>query len=266
MENDDAYLFLKEKLNGFVPDTAVVLGSGLGDFTASIKNPIIIPYSSLPGAPKTTVAGHKGNLCAGTIGKHNIICLQGRTHLYEGLRPQYIATSTEHLKKLGVKCFIVTNAAGSLTTNIPAGSLMLINDHINFSAQNPLIGPHKEPYFPDMSKVYDAKMRRQITAIAKKEGIHLYEGVYIMVLGPNYETPAEVKMLRTLGADAVGMSTVPEVITAVHAGLKVLGISVISNLGAGLSKEKNTHDDVLQNVSIASKNLITLLQKFLEEF
>ena len=264
MENE-TLTFLQTKLNGFVPDTAIVLGSGLGDFTKLIKNPIIIPYDEIPNAPQPTVKGHHGRLCAGVIGKHNVICLEGRTHLYEGMDPRMIMLSTQQLKELGVKRFIATNAAGSLHTNLPAGSLMLIEDHINFSGRNPLIGTHPAPYFPDMSATYDIAMRQKMLSLARRANIPLYSGIYIMALGPNYETPAEVRMFRNFGADAVGMSTVPEVITAVHAGLKVLGISVISNLGAGLTEKHLNHEDVVQTVAEAGEKLSYLLQKFLEE-
>ena len=257
--------FLRQRLNGFEPDTAIVLGSGLGEFTNLIKNPIIIPYAEIPNAPQPSVNGHQGRICAGIIGKHKLICLQGRTHLYEGMNPQFIAESTQQLKDLGVKTFIATNAAGSLNPDIPAGSLMLINDHINFSARNPLVGPNKANSFTDMSATYDEKMRLKMHQIAKRENIPLYEGVYLMVLGPNYETPAEVRMMRAFGADAVGMSTVPEVITAVFCDMKVMGISVISNLGAGLSNEKASHEDVLKTVANAGSQLSILLQKFFEE-
>lgn len=262
---NDTFEYLQSKLNGFEPDTAIVLGSGLGNFTSLIKNPITIPYVDIPNAPIPSVEGHQGRLCAGIIGKHKVICLQGRTHLYEGMNPQFIAQSTEQLKNLGVKRFIATNAAGSLRSDMPAGSLMLISDHINFSARNPLLGAQKGASFPDMSAAYDADLRQKIKTIAKRENISLFEGVYLMVLGPNYETPAEVRMFRNFGADAVGMSTVPEVITAVHCQMQVLGISVISNLGAGLGSENLQHDDVLRTVATAERKLELLLQKFLEE-
>ena len=265
MLTDDTLLYIQNKLNGFTPDTAIVLGSGLGEITELIKNPIIIPYSDIPNVPRPSVSGHQGRLCAGIIGKHKVICLQGRTHLYEGMNPQMIAKSTQQLKELGVKRFIATNAAGSLKTDMPAGSLMLISDHINFSARNPLLGPQGGASFPDMSATYSAVLRQKLKDIAKRENITLYEGVYLMVLGPNYETPAEVRLFRNFGADAVGMSTVPEVITAVYCNMEVIGISVISNLGAGLSNENLQHDDVLTTVADAGHKLSILLQRFFEE-
>ena len=262
---DGNFEFLRERLNGFVPDTAVVLGSGLGNFTNALQDPIVIPYEDIPGCPTTHVPGHKGGLYAGVIGKHNVICLAGRTHLYEGLDPRYIAMSTRDLKELGVKRFIATNAAGSLRVDMPAGSLMMITDHINFSGRNPLVGFSKTPSFPDMSAVYNPELCQKVRDIAKRENIKLFEGVYAMALGPNFETPAEVKMFRTLGADAVGMSTVPEVITAINFGLEVLGFSVIANLGAGLTEEYINHQEVLDNVAKTNFKLTLLLQKFMEE-
>lgn len=262
---DGNFGFLKERLNGFEPDTAVVLGSGLGDFTNVLQNQIVIPYEDISGCPTPNVPGHKGGLYAGIIGKHKVICLAGRTHLYEGLDPRYIAMSTSDLQKLGVKRFIATNAAGSLRADMPAGSLMMITDHINFSGRNPLVGFSKTPSFPDMGEVYKPELCEKVRMIAKKENIQLFEGVYVMALGPNFETPAEVRMFRSLGGDAIGMSTVPEVITAVNFGLEVLGFSVISNLGAGLTKEYINHKDVLDIVAKSNAKLTLLLQKFMEE-
>lgn len=262
---DKTFEYIQNRLNGFKPDTAIVLGSGLANLTAAVKNPIIIPYADVPGAPRPSVNGHNGYFYAGTIGCHNVICLQGRTHLYEGLDPRFIALSNMQLKELGVKNFIATNAAGSLTTDIPVGGIMLIKDHINFSGRNPLIRAHPEPYFPDMSEAYDLGMRKKMQQIAVKNGIKLYEGIYLMVLGPNYETPAEVRMFRNFGADAVGMSTVPEVISAVHVGFKVMGVSIISNFGAGLTEQQADHSNILQIVKKSSENLSFLLQQFLTE-
>lgn len=257
--------YIQSKLGDFTPDTAIVLGSGLSSFTDVIKNPIIIPYADIPGAPTPSVQGHTGRMCAGIIGRHKVVCLQGRTHLYEGLDPRIIALSNQQLKALGVKRFIATNAAGSLTAEMPAGSLMLIKDHINFSARNPLLGAHDGPSFPDMSNAYSPAMRQKMLRLAAAHNIKLYEGVYIMALGPNYETPAEVKMFRAFGADAVGMSTVPEVISAVHEGFEVMGISVISNLGAGLAEQHLDHQEVLQTVQQSTEQLSFLLQQFLTE-
>ncbi|MBP1531977.1 MAG: purine-nucleoside phosphorylase [Alphaproteobacteria bacterium] len=257
--------YIKQRLNGFVPDTAIILGSGLGGIIDSLNNPLQIAYKDIPDFPQTTVSGHNGCLYAGTIGKHKVLCLQGRFHLYEGIAPQTIAEVISLLKNLRVKQLIITNAAGSLNPDMPEGSIMLISDHINMSGQNPLIGPHNEPYFPDMSQAYDADLRQNFKKVAAQHNISIFEGVYIMLLGPNYETPAEVKMLQNFGADAVGMSTVPEVIAAVHQNMRVLGVSIISNLATGISSHKPNHADVLQTVAHAASKLEVLLNDFLHK-
>lgn len=258
--------YIKQRLNGFAPDTALILGSGLDGVSQAVENPVYINYSDIPDFPQTTVAGHKGRFAAGKIGAHNVICMEGRFHLYEGIAPQLIAEVIGLLAALGVKQLIITNAAGSLDINMPAGSLMLIKDHINFSARNPLIGPHDEPYFPDMSNAYDAETRSIVKEMAETLDIPLFEGVYLFAMGPNYETPSEVKLFRLFGADAVGMSTVPEVISAVHKNIKVLAFSVISNLGTGLTAEVQNHQDVLAQVEKSSKKLETLIKNYLAQY
>ncbi len=258
--------YIKQQINGFVPDTALILGSGLDGVSQAIENPVYINYSDIPDFPQTTVAGHKGRFAIGKIGIHNVICMEGRFHLYEGISPRVIYDVISLLSDLGVKQLIITNAAGSLDLNMPAGSIMLIKDHINFNGGNPLIGPHDEPYFPDMSNAYDAETRGIIKELAIKQNIKLFEGVYLIAVGPNYETPSEVKMFRMFGADAVGMSTVPEVISAVHKGLKILAFSVISNLGTGLTAEIQNHQDVLKQVEKSSEKLEHLLKTYLKEY
>lgn len=191
------------------PQTAVILGSGLGSVADAVEDPLTIDYAAIEGFPRTTVAGHSGKMIVGRLGQSEVLCLQGRFHLYEGHRPQVIAEVVNALKAVGVNRLIVTNAAGSLNPEFTPGSLMLIKDHINFSGQNPLVGANDEstgPRFPDMSNAYDRDMRRQAKELAAKLGINLPEGVYLMVLGPNFETAAEIRAFRTLGADAVGMS------------------------------------------------------------
>lgn len=257
--------YIKEKLNGLRPDTAIILGSGLGNLINALQNPIEIPYNEIPDFPQTTVSGHKGCFYVGKIGKHTVICMQGRFHLYEGIEPQIIAQVINLLKKLGCENLIVTNAAGSLKTTLSEGSIVLIKDHINMSGKNPLIGPHEEPYFPDMSNAYPKELRAKFLEIAQRENIGVTEGVYMMLLGPNYETPSEVRLFQNFGADVVGMSTVPEVICAVHQGLNVLGISVVSNLCTGLSEHKPNHQDVLKVVGEATKQLGHLIQLYLEK-
>lgn len=259
-------IYIKSKLGNFKPDTGIILGSGLGDLISVISDPIIIPYNEIPDFPTTTVAGHKGYFYAGKIGKHNVLCMQGRFHLYEGISPVVIDALIRMLKNLGITQMIITNAAGSLRTSLPAGSLLLIQDHINLSGSNPLIGQTEEPYFPDMSNAYDEDMRHKFSEIASSENIAIPEGVYMMVLGPNYETRSEVRLFQSFGADAVGMSTVGEVISCVHKGIKVLGISVISNICTGLTDKKQNHDEVLYQVEKSSATLGKLIQKFLERY
>lgn len=262
---EKSYEYLKQRLGDFVPDTAIILGSGLGDVIDAIKDPQIIPYTDVPFFPTPTVSGHAGKFYIGKLGKHNVICLQGRFHFYEGIDVRMIYEIIRMLKLLGAQRLIVTNAAGSLRMHMPAGSIMLIADHINMSGTNPLIGVCEEPYFPDMSEAYDSDMRSRFMKIADEERIPVFQGVYMMLTGPNYETPAEVRMLQMFNVEAVGMSTVPEVISAVQLGLKVMGISVISNLATGMDLHKPNHHDVLMQVGKATKKLSHLITKFMEE-
>lgn len=251
------------------PQTAVILGSGLGSVADAIEDPLTIDYAAIEGFPRTTVAGHSGKMIVGRLGQSEVLCLQGRFHLYEGHRPQVIAEVVNALKAVGVNRLIVTNAAGSLNPEFTPGSLMLIKDHINFSGQNPLVGANDEstgPRFPDMSNAYDRDMRRQAKELAAKLGINLPEGVYLMVLGPNFETAAEIRAFRTLGADAVGMSTVPEVIAAVHADIKVLAVSAVTNFGTGLQETPLSHEETIAGAARASSALTALITNYIKEF
>ncbi len=251
------------------PQTAVILGSGLGSVADVVEDPLTIDYAAIEGFPRTTVAGHSGKMIVGRLGQSEVLCLQGRFHLYEGHRPQVIAEVVNALKAVGVNRLIVTNAAGSLNPEFTPGSLMLIKDHINFSGQNPLVGANDEstgPRFPDMSNAYDRDMRRQAKELAAKLGINLPEGVYLMVLGPNFETAAEIRAFRTLGADAVGMSTVPEVIAAVHAGIKVLAVSAVTNFGTGLQETPLSHEETIAGAARASSALTALITNYIKEF
>ena len=251
------------------PQTAVILGSGLGFVADAVEDPLTIDYTAIEGFPRTTVAGHSGKMIVGRLGQSEVLCLQGRFHLYEGHRPQVIAEVVNALKAVGVNRLIVTNAAGSLNPEFTPGSLMLIKDHINFSGQNPLVGANDEstgPRFPDMSNAYDRDMRRQAKELAAKLGINLPEGVYLMVLGPNFETAAEIRAFRTLGADAVGMSTVPEVIAAVHAGIKVLAVSAVTNFGTGLQETPLSHEETIAGAARASSALTALITNYIKEF
>ena len=251
------------------PQTAVILGSGLGSVADAVEDPLTIDYAAIEGFPRTTVAGHSGKMIVGRLGQSEVLCLQGRFHLYEGHRPQVIAEVVNALKAVGVNRLIVTNAAGSLNPEFTPGSLMLIKDHINFSGQNPLVGANDEstgPRFPDMSNAYDRDMRRQAKELAAKLGINLPEGVYLKVLGPNFETAAEIRAFRTLGADAVGMSTVPEVIAAVHAGIKVLAVSAVTNFGTGLQETPLSHEETIAGAARASSALTALITNYIKEF
>lgn len=258
---------LLRELNGRKPETLLILGSGLGSLADEIENKLIIKYETI-GFPKSGVSGHAGQLVVGKLGKQDVVCMQGRFHLYEGYNPELIKNVMCAFKAVGVKNFVVTNAAGSLNADMPAGSLMLIEDHINFSGKNPLLGANNEKYGPrfiDLSNTYDKDLRSKIKGIASKLNIKLFEGVYLMVLGPNFETAAEIRAFKILGADAVGMSTVPEVLAAVYSGMKVLGVSVITNLGTGLKTSVQSHTETLEQAQKATQKLADLLKAYMEE-
>lgn len=260
--------FIRQTLNLNKPETVVILGSGLSGFASMLQNVSSVAYKEIPDFPQSTVSGHKGELIRGFLGDKEILCLNGRFHLYEGHEPAVIAKVIHILKELGIKRLIVTNAAGSLQTTLAPGSLMLINDHINFSGKNPLVGANDDNYgprFPSMNNAYSPKLRKKCQEIARKLHMELSEGVYLMVLGPNFETSAEVRAFGKLGADAVGMSTVPEVIAAAHCSMEVLGISVITNYAAGLVNNTPSHQETLAEADKASDRLTTLLTEFIKE-
>jgi len=258
---------MKKAFNGFEPEVLIILGSGLSVLADKIENKITVPYTQI-GFPKISVAGHKGELIAGYLGGRKVLCMNGRYHLYEGHPVSLAKDMMSAYKKIGIKEVIATNAAGSLRADMPAGSLMMITDHINFSGQNPLIGANNEkegPRFPDMSNDYDKETQEKFRQIAKENNINLYEGTYFFVVGPNFETKAEVKAFRTLGADAVGMSTVPEVISAIYFGLKVVGISVITNQSADIQSTPLSHEETLCEARFAVVDLQGLILKYLEK-
>lgn len=260
--------FIRSKIHGEIPQTAIILGSGLGGLGEEIENPVFIDYKDIPGFPHSTVSGHKGRLITGRLEGKTVLCMQGRIHLYEGHDSASIKLIIEVFKLLGIQNLIVTNAAGSLKLDMPPGSIMLIKDHINFSGRNPLVGPNNENYgprFPVMSNAYTATFRERVKEIAKRQNIALYEGVYLMVLGPNFETAAEIKAFQILGADAVGMSTVPEVLCAVHCGMNVLGFSVITNYGTGMTEQTHDHEETLHQADLAAANLTKLVRCFIKE-
>lgn len=263
---------IAEQIRGLLgprrPRIAIILGSGLGGLAADITDPLTIEYARLKDFPISTVAGHRGCLIAGRLEGKEVLCMQGRIHLYEGYRPAQIADIIKAFKLLGIETMIVTNAAGSLRKEMAPGSLMLIEDHLNLSGFNPLIGPNDErfgPRFPNMNEVYTPAYRQMAVELAAANHIVLHRGVYCMLSGPAFETPAEVRMCRTLGADANGMSTVPETMTAAYCGIKVLGISALTNYCTGIEGGSPSHAETLENAEKASANLTLLVKKFIGE-
>lgn len=234
------------------PAIGLVLGSGLGDYADTLEDAIRIPYGEIPDFPVPTVPGHSGALVFGRKCGQDVVILQGRIHYYEGLSQQEITLPIRVLAALGVRTLVLTNACGGVNMSFAPGDLMLISDHINFSGANPLIGPNLDafgPRFPDMSDLYTASLRSAIKEKAQAEGISLREGVYAMYSGPNYETPAEIRMFRAMGADTVGMSTVPEALVAGHCGMRVVGVSCITNMAAGILPVKLNHGEVTETAN-----------------
>ncbi|MFZ0218811.1 MAG: purine-nucleoside phosphorylase [Candidatus Aquirickettsiella sp.] len=252
-----------ERRPGFQPKIGIILGSGLASIAGKISDSISIPYYELPGFPMSSVPGHPGQMLLGYLNNIPIVCCQGRVHPYEGMHGKDFKIFIRTLKSLGCQTLVMTNAVGSLHKNVELGQLVLISDHINFHPMNPLTGPNDDefgPRFFPMDEAYDPNIRHIIQQTAKKLSIPLTEGIYISTLGPNFETPAEIRAFRQLGADVVGMSTVPEVIVARHCGLKVAVISVVTNLAAGLSNEPITHEGTVHFAAKASDNLGRLLE------
>ena len=243
------------------PDAAIILGSGLGRLADRITDRKVVEYHDVPGFPPPTVVGHSGAVVAGTLGGRRVIALSGRFHMYEGHAADLAGFPVRVLHELGAPTLIVTNAAGGIRRSFKPGDIMLIRDHINLTFRNPLIGAVEQgdERFPDMSEPYDAGLAALARQVAKSQGLALAEGVYCALLGPTYETPAEVKMLTTIGADAVGMSTVPEVIVARARGMRVLGFSCITNLACGLSDQPITHAEVLETTLIAGEKMSALV-------
>ena len=248
-------------------EIAVILGSGLGDFGNALENAREIANQDIPGFPRATVAGHAGKLICGTLAGKRVMMMSGRFHSYEGHPMEDVTLPIRVMAKIGVKQLIVTNAAGGVNTGFSAGVLMLITDYINLSGQNPLRGPNLDafgPRFPDMSNAYDKQLRALALDAAKELGIDLRQGVYCWMNGPCYETPAEIRMVRTLGADAVGMSTVPETIVAVHSGLQVLGVSCITNMAAGVLDQPINHQEVMETGRRVRGEFAALLTRVIE--
>ena len=249
-------------------DIGVILGSGLGDYAEALEDAVKLPYSEIPGFPRSTVAGHAGMWCCGTLHGKRVVMMQGRFHYYEGYGMKDVTLPVRVMQKIGVKTLIVTNAAGGVNLGYHPGELMVIGDMFSMTAQNPLIGPNLDafgPRFPDMSCAFDKELRALAHECANEQGFALREGVYAQMTGPTYETPAEIRMLRTLGADAVGMSTVPEVIVARHGGMRVLGISCITNMAAGILDQPLNHAEVTETANRVKGQFRNLLDRIIEK-
>ncbi|MBQ3641439.1 purine-nucleoside phosphorylase [bacterium] len=257
--------YIKEKIKDFVPEIGIILGSGLGDFADSF-NGIVIPYSEIPGFESSHVQGHKGQLVFAKVNGKNCVMMQGRYHFYEGYSMQVVTYPVKIMKKLGVKTLIVTNAAGAITKTYTPGDLMFITDHLNFMGTNPLIGKNDDTLgtrFPDMSEIYSKELINKAEKIAERLGINYQKGVYVATTGPSYETPAEIKMYGILGGNAVGMSTAPEAIVANYCGIKVLGISCMTNYAAGVTDNPLNHQEVIDTANMVKENFKNLLSEFI---
>lgn len=249
-------------------EIGIILGSGLGDYAEALEDAVKLPYSEIPGFPRSTVAGHAGMWCCGTLYGKRVVMMQGRFHYYEGYGMKDVTLPVRVMQKIGVKTLIVTNAAGGVNLGYHPGELMVIGDMFSMTAQNPLIGPNLDafgPRFPDMSCAFDKELRALAHECANEQGFALREGVYAQMTGPTYETPAEIRMLRTLGADAVGMSTVPEVIVARHGGMRVLGISCITNMAAGILDQPLNHAEVTETANRVKGQFRNLLDRIIEK-
>ena len=258
---------IQQRIGDGAPVCAIMLGSGLGGLAARIADAVRVPYAEVPGFPRATVVGHEGALIAGTLGGRRVVCLAGRFHMYEGHQPALAAFPARVMRALGAPVLFVSNAAGGVRRSFAPGDLMAIADHINLMWVNPLTGATEpgDERFPDMSAPYDAALRAQLHAIARREEIALADGVYCGLLGPAYETPSEVRMLATLGADAVGMSTVPEVIVARAMGMRVVGVSLITNQAAGISPVPIEHAHVVTVGTLAAERFERLVAGFVAQ-
>ncbi|MBJ9988434.1 purine-nucleoside phosphorylase [Paenibacillus sp. S28] len=257
----EAAAFIQSK-GGVQPEVGLILGSGLGILADLIQDGISIAYEDIPHFPVSTVEGHAGELLLGTIEGRSVVLMKGRFHMYEGYGPEVTAFPVRVMKELGVKSLLVTNAAGGINTAFEPGDLMVLTDHLNLTGRNPLIGANEPALgvrFPDMSEAYSRRLRQLLKDTAASKNIPIREGVYAGLLGPTYETPAEIRMLRTIGADAVGMSTVSETIVARHAGLEVLGISCISNMAAGILDQPLSHEEVMETTERVREKFLGLV-------
>jgi len=262
----DTVLAIRQRAGGLSPRVGIILGSGLGAFADGFERKVAIPYADLPHFPHSSVPGHAGRLVLGLVAGEPVVAMQGRVHSYEGYSPVQVAFPARVLCALGIRALVVTNAAGGINTRFAPGDLMVITDHLNLSGWNALTGPNDDRLgtrFPDMSRAYSPDFRARLLESAQRTQVDLRQGVYAMVSGPSYETPAEIRMLRTLGADAVGMSTVPEVVAAGHMGVPVAGISCITNLAAGVGDKPLTHEEVAETANRVAGIFARLLTDFL---
>jgi purine-nucleoside phosphorylase len=258
--------FLRPRI-GAAPDVAIVLGSGLGAFASSLTDAVAMPYGQIPNWPASAVVGHAGTLAVGTLAGRRVAALSGRAHYYEGHTLQTAAFATRVMGRLGVRTLILTNAAGGINLGFKPGTLMVIDDHINLMGGSPLFGANDErfgPRFPDMTEAYSKRLRGLADEAAQSRGVAIAHGVYVAMHGPSYETPAEIRFLRTIGADAVGMSTVPETIAARHMGMEVLGISCITNPAAGVLPQPLVHDEVMEVARRVRAEFSSLLEAVIE--
>jgi purine-nucleoside phosphorylase len=256
---------LKSKLQGRTPKTAIILGSALGAVVDIVQDPLVIPYTELEGFPVPKISGHAGKLYVGSVGGKEVAVLAGRAHPYESGNAAVMRPALDQLRAAGIETLIVTNAAGSLKTSFGPGSIMLITDHINYAGMNPLIGQHGDENFVPMTDAYDPALRKQLLTAAKKEKIPLKQGVYVWFSGPSFETPAEIKMAQIMGGSAVGMSTAPETIIARRLGMKVAGLSVITNLGAGIKGANPSHEETKREGMKAAADMQKLLTRFFKD-
>jgi len=264
IQSSAKYILQKTK---YKPSIGLILGSGLGDLANLIENPEFYPYETIPNFPVSTVEGHKGRLVIGTLKGKTVVAMQGRFHYYEGYSLNEVTFPIRVMKLLGIETIIITNAAGAVNENFKPGDLMIINDHINLSGNNPLIGANLNDFgtrFPDMCNAYNSDLIEKVKNVAKENNIDVKEGVYTLMTGPSYETPAEIRMIRTLGGDAVGMSTVPEVIIANHSGMKVIGISCLTNMAAGILKQPLNHEEVIKTSNLAKTKFVNLINSLIE--
>lgn len=257
-----------KSVSDFSPHVALILGSGLGDFASEIKIEKTIPYGDIPGFPVSTVAGHRGQLVLGYVGRVPVVIMQGRVHYYEGYPISQVVMPTRVMRLLGARVLFLTCAAGGINPEFSAGDMMMLTDHITNFVPSPLIGENIDELgvrFPDMSEVYKKDLQKILQKTADEEGISLKKGVYVQLTGPNFETPAEIRMCRALGADAVGMSTACEAMAATHMGMKVMGVSVISNLAAGMSKAPLSHEEVQETADRTAPLFKRLIHKTIEK-